>query len=174
MIKKPYLILIDGPMGAGKTTISELLQKKLLKKKRMNALLHLDKLKWILSGYKMDSKIHLGLASDIGIIMAKEYIKRGYDVIVEKGFATNEYLKSFVNPFKNKAKILIYQMEAPINLRIKRIVNRELNRKKKIPMEKIKRNTEHYNELRYKKAVVFDTSKLTPAAITNKILGDIK
>ncbi|MEX2017088.1 MAG: AAA family ATPase, partial [Candidatus Pacearchaeota archaeon] len=148
-MRKPYLIIIDGPMGAGKTTVAQLLQKKLHGKKGVNALISLDKLKNIASGYKLDSKLHLSLASDIGAGMAKEYLKRDYNVIVEKAFTQSKYLKSFLKPFSKKANILIYQIEAPFDLRLKRIGGRDIKYSKKTPLNKIKRNTKNYDELKY-------------------------
>jgi len=176
MEKKPLLIVIDGPMGAGKSTVSKLLQKKLHQKRGPNALISLDRLKRIVSGYKMDSKFHLGLSSDIGIVMSKEYLKKGLDVIVEKAFTLNEYVVAFINPLKRKAKVLVYQLEAPGNILKKRVKERPLHpeTKKRPPKRKIRRNIRHFNEFRYQKAKVFDSSKLTPTKIANRILNDIK
>ncbi|HJZ18932.1 MAG TPA: AAA family ATPase [Candidatus Nanoarchaeia archaeon] len=171
---KAFLIVIDGPMGAGKTTVAEALHKKLHKIGRLNALISLDRLKRIVSGYKMDSKIHLNLSSDIGIAMTKEYLKKNIDVIVEKAFTKGEYLESFIKTLNGRAKILVYQLEAPLDLRARRISKRKLHPevKKRPPLSKIKRNTKHYNESKYEKAIIFDTSKLTPNTIVNKIIKD--
>jgi uridine kinase len=48
-MKKPFLIIIDGPMGAGKSTVARLLQEKIGVK---TALISLDVLKRIVSDYR--------------------------------------------------------------------------------------------------------------------------
>ena len=73
-MKKPFLIIIDGPIGSGKTTVSELLHKKL----RKTALISLDKIKRLVSDYKPMHKYHQ-LASEVGKAMVKEYLKNELD-----------------------------------------------------------------------------------------------
>ena len=175
MKKKPILIVIDGPMGSGKTTVAKLLHKKFNRKMGLTALISLDRLKRIVSGYKLDSKIHLRLSSDIGISMTKEYLKNNINVIVEKAFTREEFLKSFIKPFKKKSKLLIYQIEAPATIRAIRVRERPLHPevKKRPPKNKFERNARHYTQFKYKNAKVFDSSKLTPQQIVNRIIKDI-
>ena len=174
-MKKPFLILFDGPMGSGKTTVSKLLQEVMDKKRGYTALISLDRLKRIVSGYKLGSSIHLRLSSYAGVAMSKEYLKEGIDVIVEKAFTTEEYINSFIKPLKRKARILIYQIEAPEKIRLERVFKRDLHPevKKRPPKSKFLRNSKHYSKSKYKKAKVFDSSKLTPKQIVNRIIEDI-
>ena len=162
-------------MGAGKTTISILLQEKM---KEKTALISLDKLKRMVSQYKLDSKIHLDLAHEAGALMSNFYLKKGIDIIVEKAFTKSEFLESFLKLIKGKPKIFIYQMEAPFEVRLKRIKEREAKKEKGIPKnklgEKVERNTFHYNESKYEKAKTFDTSKLSVGKIVNTILKEIE
>ncbi len=175
-MKKPFLIVIDGPMGAGKTTVSKLLHEKLHKKKRLNALISLDRLKRIISGYKMDSKIPLKLASYIGTSMTKEYLKNNIDVIVEKAFTRAEFVDSFIKPFKKKTRLFVYQIEVPTDIGARHVRERPLHPeiKKRPPKSKFERNIRHYSQFKYKKAKVFDSNKLTPRQIVNQIMKDIK
>jgi uridine kinase len=174
MKSKPTLIVIDGPMGAGKTTVSKLLQTKMYQNKGYTALLSLDRIKYFVSGYKLDSKYHLNLASDIGIVMVKEYIKKGVNVIVEKAFTNKEFLVQFSKPL-GKLKPLIYQIEAPEEIRLKRVMNRDVPlESKRPPKSKFMRNSKHYLEYKYTKAKVFDSSKLTSLQIVNRIMKEIK
>lgn len=174
-MKKPILIIIDGPMGSGKSTVAELLHKKIPGK---TALISLDKLKRIVSEYKMDSLEHLELAAKSGAAMADTYLKDGINVIVEKAFTMEQYLRAFLKLIKTKPRIFIYQMEIPFELGILRVKERERLKEKGIPKNKIKekvtRNYKHFIESRYKDAKVFDSSKLTPRQIINKIIKDLK
>ena len=174
-MRKPFLIILDGPMGSGKSTVAQLLQKRI---KEKTALISLDKLKRIVSNYKLDSYEHLRLAAKAGASMTNLYLKEGIDVIVEKAFIKEEFLKSFVNSIKTKSKIFIYQIEVPFDIGLSRIKEREKLKEKGIPKNKLKekvtRNYSHYNRFKYGKAKVFDSSKLTPRKIVNKILKEIK
>jgi len=176
MKKKPFLIIIDGPMGGGKTTVSKLLQQKLHKKRGFTALVSLDSLKRIVSGYYMTSRDHLATASQIGMVMSKEYLKKGMGVIVEKAFTRAKFLKLFIKPFREKFSVFIYQIEAPEKMRFKRVMKRKLNPgvKKRQLKKRFFENSKSYSNLRYKKAKVFDSSKLTPTQIVNRIMKDIK
>lgn len=169
-MKKPFLIVIDGPMGSGKTTLGEKLHKKLPN----TAFLNLDSFKYLISEYKMDSKKHLIMASKIGRAITKECLKNKINVIVEKAFTREEFLKEFIKGFKKNSKLRIYQLHAPLNLRKKRIDKRSLEQGKNVPLEKIERNSKHFEDFRYKKAKEFDTSKLSMNKVTERILKDIK
>lgn len=168
---KPVLIIIDGTMGAGKTTVSKLLHKRL----KYSALISLDKIKHIISGVKPDDSPHLQLASEIGAVMVKEYLKRSKVVIVEKAFTMEKYLKGFVkmvNP--KKIPVLVYQLDAPFELRVKRVKERPLEFSNRRPtMEKLRRNCHRFANFRYKQAKMFDSSKITPQRIVNHILKDL-
>lgn len=174
-MKLPILIVIDGPMGTGKSTVASMLQKKL---DRKTALISLDKLKRIVSDYKLDSKEHLELAAKAGAAMANLYLKENINVIVEKAFTKKEFLESFIKRIKTKSRKLIYQIEAPIEITFPRIKEREKLKEKGIPRNKLKekvmRNYSHYKEGKYDKAKVFDSSKLTPRKIVNQVIKNIK
>ncbi len=170
---KPRLILIDGPIGAGKSTTAKLLHKKL----KRSALISLDRIKHLLSdhNYSHPNK-DLQLASDVGTAMTKAYLKNNINVIVEKAFTRERFLKSFIKNLRGKAKIFVYQIEAPIKIRTIRVKKRPLppDSKLKPTKKKIKSNTKHYHLYKYKKAKVFDSTKLTPNKIVKEILKDIK
>jgi len=174
-MKKPFLIILDGPMGSGKSTVAQLLQKRI---KEKTALISLDKLKRIVSDYKLDSYEHLSLASKAGASMTNLYLKEGISTIVEKAFTRKEFLESFVTLIKTKSKIFIYQIEVPFDIGLSRVKERErLREKRLLPKNKLKgkvtRNYSNYNQFKYSKAKSFDSSKLTPRQITNKILKEL-
>ncbi len=170
----PILIIIDGPMGSGKSTVAQLLQKRI---KEKTALISLDSLKRIVSDYKLDSYEHIELAAKSGAAMTNTYLKEGISVIVEKAFTKEEFLLSFLKLIKVKSKRFIYQIEVPFEVGFSRVKEREKLKEKGIPRNKLKekvtRNYTHYSNSKYSKAQVFDSSKLTPQQIVNKILKDI-
>ncbi|MCK5321560.1 zeta toxin family protein [Candidatus Pacearchaeota archaeon] len=170
-MKKPNLIIIDGPIGSGKSTVANLLHKKM----KRTAIVRLDRIKHLFSDY-IGSSEDQQLSADVGKAMTKEYIKNDINVIVEKAFTREEFLKSFIEKIEKKSKVYIYQLHAPINLRKERVKNRLIPKdaKKRPTDKKIERNTEHFQNFRYKNAIEFDSSKLTVKQIANKILRDIK
>jgi len=172
-MKKVKLILVDGPMGAGKTTVAQLLHKNL----KYSALISLDPLKRLYSEFKSGDKKSLEIASDVGSAMAKTYLDKGINVIVEKAFTDRKFLTQFIKSSKTKnAKVYVYQIEAPLETRIERIKKRSIAKPKykKPTLKRINKNHENYKTLRYENAIIFDSSKLTPRKIIKEILKEVK
>ena len=171
-MKKPLLIKIDGPIGSGKTTVSNLLHKKLKK----TALICLDKIKRLVSDYQPKYKYH-HLASEVGKSMTKEYLKRGWNVIVEKAFTKEEFIKEYLNFKKNnKIKVFVFQIKSTLDVAIKRVRKREKFRESntRLSLNRIKRNHKHYDFYGYKKAKTFDSVKLKPEIIVKEILKELR
>jgi hypothetical protein len=119
------------------------------------------------------------LAAKSGAAMTNLYLKEGISVIVEKAFTKEEFLVSFLKLIKINSKRFIYQIEVPFKIGFFRVNEREkLKGYKGIPKNKLKekvtRNHYQYNNSKYNKARIFDSSKLTPRQIVNRIFEDIK
>ena len=168
---KPKIIIIDGPIGSGKSTVANLLHKKMKK----TIIIRLDRIKHLFSDYE-GSPENQQLSADIGKAMVKECVRKNINVIVEKAFTREEFIKSFIKGLEKKSKIYIYQLYAPIDIREKRVKNRPIpnDAKKRPTIQKIKKNTKNFENFRYKNAIEFDSSKLTAKQVTNKILKDIR
>ena len=171
---KLNLIIIDGPIGAGKSTVAKLLHKKL----KRTALLSLDRIKWLVSDFK-PVRNDLQLASDIGKAMTKEYFKNKINVIVEKAFTRKEFVENFTKLKRNKKiNIFVYQIETPLETAIRRVAKRAyppyIKVKKRPSPAKIKRNHKNYSLYKYGKATVFNSIKLNPRQIVKEILKEIK
>jgi hypothetical protein len=97
-------------------------------------------------------------------------------VILEKALIQREYVNQFVELAEGNTKVLVYQIEAPLEVRIKRNNKRPLapRLKKKPTLAKIKKMTSIYQQFKYKEAKVFDSSKLSTKQIVKDILKDIK
>jgi len=168
----PFLVIIDGPIGSGKTSASKILHSKL----KRTALISLDRIKCLVSDYDNNHE-DIDLASDIGTAMTKEYLRQGINVIVEKAFTRTQYLKKFITPFqRSKANILIYQLEAPLDIAIKRVKQRPISpdAKRKLTKKRIIQNHKNFMLYRYKKARVFDSTKSSPEEIAREMQKDIK
>jgi predicted kinase len=167
---KLFLILLDGPMGSGKTTVAKLLHAKL----KRTAHLGLDRIKWFISDFKRcpaDNEI----VRNVVVAMAKEYLKEGISVIIEQGMRKDsiEALKKTAK--KYHAKCLVYQLDAPKNLLLARVHERpRLPGKPRISNARIERNYRAHLEHKYKGAVVLDVAKLSARQVAGRILSDLK
>jgi adenylate kinase family enzyme len=171
-MKKNLLVIIDGKNGAGKTTIARLLHAKM----PFTALLHWDTTKKLVSGFKPNKKYHK-LAKQIMIAMTDVYLKNGVNVIYEAHFGTGENVNEVLrSTSKQKTKVFVYQIEAPLEVQMKRVKERWLAGKtKRLPTKAhVVKNNARYEKYKYKGATVFDSSKLTAQQITNRILREVK
>lgn len=116
---KPFLILIDGPMGSGKTTTSKLLSKKLPDSARIA----LPDIKRLIPNYNENEKT-LGIIREVIKVMIDKYLELGVSVIVEQITKANgaEALKNVAE--KYNANFYAYRLTAPEDVRLKRVVER--------------------------------------------------
>lgn len=171
-MKSPFLLIIDGPMGSGKTTVSLELHKNL----KRTALISLDRVKKLISDFRPGNHDDLELASRIGRAMVREYLKNKINVIVEKAFTSKQFLEFFIKGFNASARVFIYQLDAPLDVRISRIRERESKNPDAFPqtLEKIYRNSKHFTEGRYEKAKVFESHKMSSVEIAKKIMEEVR
>jgi predicted ABC-type ATPase len=172
-MKKKLLIIIDGQNGAGKTTVSRLLHAKM----PFTALLHWDTTKKLVSGFKPSKKYHK-LAKEAMIALTNVYLKNGVNVIYEAYFGKGEFIHEVLDAMskhKSSTKVLVYQIEAPLEIQMKRVKERWLAGKTKRLLTKahVVKNNTFYEKHKYKGATIFDSSKLTAQQIANRILRDL-
>jgi hypothetical protein len=95
------------------------------------ALLHWDTTKKLVSGFKPNKKYHK-LAKQIMIAMTDVYLKNGVNVIYEAHFGTGENVNEVLrSTSKQKTKVFVYQIEAPLEVQMKRVKERWLAGKTK-------------------------------------------
>lgn len=167
---KPFLIVIDGPTGAGKSTVAKALHRKL-----PSALILLDFVRRIISNFDLDNKEHHKLGNEVLLLMIKKYLIAGYNVIIEKAITSEDDVKLFRKLAKGKAHILFYRMEAPLEVRIKRVKERQIPKhlRKGSTLKRISRSNHYYEKLKHQNIKqVFDSTKLSVRQIVNKILKD--
>jgi predicted kinase len=170
-MKKPCLIIIDGLIGAGKSTAAKLLHSRM----KRTALIPLDEVKYYVSDAQENNTDDLIMSKKIGQAMARTYLENGFSVIVEKALTREEYVKDFTKLAKNGIRLFVYQIEAPLEVRMKRIKERPIPHyfKTQVESDKVVRNTRNYERYKYKHARVFNSEKLTPDQIVDAILSEI-
>ena len=175
---KLFLLILDGPMGTGKTTVSKLLHKKL----EGTALISLSDVKKLIFGHEKDHAYNKS-SQEIILVMVNEYLKLGISVIAEWAMRKDrvEAFKKIAS--KNSAKFFIYQLAGPKTLLLRRVKERTriLLDKKVLPkrnIANIEKNFESHHlfhaENKYNRAIILNSEKLSASQITNKILKDIK
>ena len=172
-----FLVIIDGPMGSGKTTTSKLLNEKL----QGTARVALSDVKRFISGFDKDHKYNK-ISQEIILVMVDEYLKRGISVVVEWAMKVErvEIFKEIAK--KYDARCFVYQFYAPKELLINRVKERTRsllgvpqlaeNNIKNIE-DNFENNYNFHKENRYRDAIVFDSEKMTPEQMANQISDDV-
>lgn len=172
-----FLIIIDGPMGSGKTTASKLLHVKL----EGTARVALADIKRLISGFEKDHEYNK-ISQEVILVMVDEYLKRGINVIVEWAMK-KERGEAFIEIAKKyNVRCLFYRLDAPRDLLIQRVKDRtaallDKPELEEYNLENIEKNFEkNYSfhvENSYKEARVIDSEKLSGEEIAQLIMKDL-
>jgi predicted kinase len=172
MGKNQFILLIDGPMGGGKTTIANI-----LKTKVTNVMFSgQDRIKWSIANFSR-SPTENKIAADMVFSMGKTALINNLSVCIEQGFMRAEYVQPYLDLAKEfKVRFLMFQIEAPKEVLLKRLTLRPAPVEAKEPMtiEKIKENLDTYFTHKYQKAKVIDSENKTPEVIAEIILKELK
>lgn len=172
-----FIVVIDGPMGAGKTTSSKLLNQKL----EGTARVALADVKRFISGFEKDHTYNR-ISQEIIIVMVEEYLKRGISVIVEWAMKESVAENLIATAAKYNAQSYFFQLDAPKDLLLQRVKDRtktllnlsELEDKNiKNIEENFEKNYSFHIENKYKKAEVIDSTTLSVEEIVERMLEQI-
>lgn len=165
----PKLILIRGPAGTGKSTVSKLLQKKLGEK---TALIEMDHLYYTVLQNDVNHKMVL----DAVISMADVFLKNNYNIIFEGVFTV---------PFNKQTNKLehdqIFKLAKKYNIDLKIIfldvsletaIERDKMRygSKKLRKDYVSKLHAKTRARRHEREIVVNTENLTPLQIANRII----
>jgi predicted kinase len=165
-MKQPFLLIIDGMTGSGKTIVSKLLSEQISRV----AVIGMDKVKRFISDFKRCKKDN-AIARDIVFEMTKKYFDHNISVIIDQPFKTEQELKKYEN-IAQKYSIPIYKVQlfTTPKLAFERVINRQKDRENKVPENRIKRNISLFKNKKDKGFVVIDTSKISSNEVVEKIL----
>lgn len=162
-----YAIIIRGPLGVGKSTISEILAKKLKAKH-----FEMDK---IFDEYNLAKNRKEGFdvtpkssrkVNELLVPKIKQVMKSKNPVIIEGNF----YLKSQLNDLIKKlnSKNYIFTLKAPVEVCIDR------DSKRKNTCGKDAARVVHNKTSEFDEGIIIDTKNKTPAQTINEILRFIE
>jgi len=169
-MKRQFVIILEGPMGAGKTTISSLLHARLPR----TALLGMDKIKWFLSDFQRDKDYDI--ISKAMLAMGKSFLEQGCNLLIEQAFWKKEYAQPYIDMAdESKADLHFYKLEAPIEVLTERAkIRPNTPGKPLVTKERIEENLKKWQENRYDFGKVLDTMKYSPEEIVGLIIQDLK
>ncbi len=164
------MVVIIGPAGAGKTTLSEFLKNQLVNTAHVSS----DNIKRYISQFReVDS--HNKVSGNVAIAMADEYIKNGISVIAEKNMDSEEVEKFKKIAEKHNVDFFLYRVEAHKEIRRERIVERTARTNKPmISEETIDKLSKRYEENTHSGNETFDSGKLSIEEIADHILKDLE
>jgi predicted kinase len=172
MIKKTkkFLLIVDGPMGVGKTTVSKIIHEKI----NNTALLGLDKVKWLVSGFKRTVKQN-EMTRSVVKAMTVEYLSHGVNVIIDQGMR-KEAVKQYKELAKeHKAKFILFELEAPHQVLMHRLAGRPVTPgRSKVSKSRINRNYKAYLANKGKGYFTVNAVDKSPQQIAKLILKEIR
>jgi len=160
------IIVLRGPSGVGKSTISHLIQEKLGKNWTV---IDVDKFKHYMP--MKDGQVNRAerslIAQNVSKYFAKEMYDKGYDVILEEMYKKpfNDSLVEFLHGNNiNYLKVFLY---APVEL----VIERARAREKEVPDEEIRR---HFSEIEaYDDDFVIDTTQYSSEEAADQIIAKL-
>ena len=161
-------ILLNGPIGSGKSTIANLLKSKL----KRTAMFGVEDIRRLISDFRHNREDHL-LTWRIIYSMCDEYFKNGISVLLEQSYCSKENVNQFLRlAKKHKCAIGFYHLYAPRSILLERIKKQKKDRE--ASKAEIISNIKKHEEMTYPDAIVIDTSEMKPAEVAKLILNDLK
>lgn len=159
----PFAILLRGPAGAGKSTLGELLKKRL-----PNAVhLDVDRFKHIIS--LESSKTRSTIAHNVGLYFLKQLMEHEFPIIVEEIFLPEYYQEVSVFLKKLPYTLLRVFITAPLEVLVERDRTRSVKTKGREVISRLHSEIQPIDE-----DLVIDSSKYSSDEIVEMILAKLK
>ncbi len=174
---KKFLILIDGPMGSGKTTTSKLVNEWLPDTARIA----LPDVKRLVPNFRENDKT-LAIVRDVMWVMIEKYLEHGISVIVEQITSTDGILPLIQVAVAHGAEFHAFRLTAQKEVRLQRVYERtkEMMKVSELPEAKIAEmngyfepNDQFYIENPIPEAIVIDSEKLSSEECADLIIAKL-
>lgn len=172
-MKNPVVLLINGPMCSGKSSVAELLLKKWPGSFRVSG----DKIKWLISDYSADKYSGTGTVNRMLFKLAEAAIAENLSLIIEGniGIMKNWRTKYADLAARNNLRFVEFNIEADFETLKKRFEERIANAEKigghisVRTLEGMKERYDAYVSLRDSKIKSFDSFAISPEEIALEI-----
>lgn len=160
---KQFFLLLNGAMGSGKSTIAQMLSKKLDR----TAIIEIEDIRKLVTGPEDNA-----LAWNVIYRMCDEYFKNGLNVLLNQTVASQDLVNKFLKlARKHKCNIGFYHLQTPKSVLLERIAKRK--KTGKVPKSLIASNIQKHEDISYLNATVIDSSTMSPESVTKLILKNL-
>lgn len=165
------MIIIEGPVGSGKTTVGEILHKRLPR----TAFVGLDRIKYFLSDFERNKEDNI-LSMNVVYSMMESYLKQGCNILFPQAIWKKKKLEPYFElARKFNTDVYLYQLEAPREVLLQRIKERrKLLNLSEFTEGRAEINLTKWENNRYKLGRNLDTTKYSPDEITDIIMKDLE
>ena len=169
-MNKPFLLLLDGMTGAGKSTVSALLSNQITRV----AIFGIDRVKRFISDFERGDRDNQ-IARNVVLAMTKEFLMNDISVIVEQPLKSAEEINKYENLASElKIKIYKYQLYVSPEIAYARINNRQKDSDHKVPDDRIRRNIAIFENHEGYGFKLIDTSEIGSELVAEEILKELK
>lgn len=171
MLHRNFLLIVSGPMGGGKSTLSKGLHKVLPR----TILIEPDYIKYTISDYKNTSSRYSNDILNIIINNCEYFLSKNFNVIVDNSIQQDKYIKLLRNlTSKTNSLFYIIQVEASIKTCLSRVIKRKIHKSiNKVPLFKIKYRIKSYLTKKKSADFLFNSERENINEMIEKILGYI-
>lgn len=165
----PFVVSIDGPKGAGKTTVAALVRARVPKA----VVLSLDEIRRAIPDAIPTEEFN-ALAFKTLLQRVVEYVDQQKDVVVDSGL-TEERSETLKEAIRDACGFwLPYALTASYDVLLKRVRQRDQLQKRHTNKERFERSFDRQQEKGFEGVTVFDTTELSPEEVADRIVEDMK
>lgn len=163
-----FIMLLDGMMGSGKTTASNILKEKLPR----TAIIGMDTVKLYISDFERGTRDNL-IGREVVVEMARKFLDLDISVIIEQPIKDEEIL--IYEEMSNSFSIPCYkfQLFTTPEIAFERVMKRQQNSKTPHPEDRVRNNIKLYKDKSALGFETIDTSKLSSNEAGEMILNKV-
>lgn len=170
---RPFLLIIDGPSGVGKTTAAQVIHERFPR----TALLGIDRIKWSISKFKR-SEHNNGIVHQVVLAMTKEFLRQSINVIIDQA-AREGWVEDYQRlGHQLRCRTTTVLLTASRSELLARIDNRrktpDAMKRPPRPLSRILRNLRAHTSKRPIRADIIDTMQLSEKEVVTTILRSMK